>query len=82
MMAIWRRGKPITLLHHSDQGTQYTSEDFQRPLADQGMTSSMSRKGDCWDNAAMESFVYENRRSPSSHLECVLSVRMSGTGEA
>jgi len=35
---------------------QYTSEDFQRLLADQGITCSMSRKGDCWDNAAMESF--------------------------
>ena len=56
MMAIWRRGKPIELLHHSDQGSQYTSEDFQRLLADQGIICSMSRKGDCWDNAAMESF--------------------------
>jgi putative transposase len=56
MMAIWRRGKPNALLHHSDQGSQYTSEDFQRLLADQGIICSMSRKGDCWDNAAMESF--------------------------
>ncbi len=56
MMAIWRRGKPMSLLHHSDQGSQYTSEDFQRLLADQGVSCSMSRRGDCWDNAAMESF--------------------------
>lgn len=56
MMAIWRRGKPVSLMHHSDQGSQYASEDFQRLLADQGITCSMSRKGDCWDNAAMESF--------------------------
>ncbi len=56
MMALWRRGKPGALLHHSDQGSQYTSEDFQRLLSDQGITCSMSRKGDCWDNAAMESF--------------------------
>jgi putative transposase len=56
MMAIWRRGKPNTLMHHSDQGSQYTSEDFQRLLIDQGITCSMSRKGECWDNAAMESF--------------------------
>jgi len=55
-MAIWRRGKSIELLHHSDQGSQYTSEDFQRLLADQGITCSMGRRGDCWDNAAMESF--------------------------
>jgi putative transposase len=56
MMAIWRRGKPMALLHHSDQGSQYTSEDFQRLLADQGVRCSMSRRGECWDNAAMESF--------------------------
>ena len=56
MMAIWRRGKPMELLHHSDQGSQYTSEDFQRLLSDQGITCSMSRRGDCWDNAAVESF--------------------------
>jgi putative transposase len=56
MMALWRRGKPVALLHHSDQGSQYTAEDFQRLLADQGITCSMSRKGECWDNAAMESF--------------------------
>jgi putative transposase len=56
MMAIWRRGKPMALLHHSDQGSQYTSEDFQRLLADQSIHCSMSRRGDCWDNAAMESF--------------------------
>jgi len=56
MMAIWRRGKPVSLMHHSDQGSQYTSEDFQRLLADQGITCSMSRRGECWDNAAMESF--------------------------
>ena len=56
MMAVWRRGKPTQLLHHSDQGSQYTSEDFQKLLADQGIECSMSRRGDCWDNAAMESF--------------------------
>jgi len=56
MMAVWRRGKPRELLHHSDQGSQYTSEMFQRLLLDQGITCSMSRRGNCWDNAAMESF--------------------------
>jgi putative transposase len=45
-MAPWRRGKPKELLHHSDQGSQNTSEDFQRLLADQGITCSMSREGD------------------------------------
>jgi putative transposase len=62
VMAIWRRGRPTELLHHSDQGSQYTSEDFQRLLADQGIICSMSRKGDCWDNAAIESFFSTLKR--------------------
>jgi putative transposase len=56
MMAIWRRGKPDALLHHSDQGSQYTSEQFQRLMVDNGVVCSMSRSGNVWDNAAMESF--------------------------
>jgi putative transposase len=56
MMAVWRRGKPVTLLHHSDQGSQYTSEHFQGLLKEQGITCSMSRAGEVWDNSAMESF--------------------------
>jgi putative transposase len=56
IMAIWRRGKSDALLHHSDQGSQYTSEQFQRLLADNGVVCSMSRSGNVWDNAGMESF--------------------------
>lgn len=56
MMAIWRRGKADALLHHSDRGSQYTSDQFQRLMADHGVSCSMSRAGNCWDNAAMESF--------------------------
>jgi putative transposase len=56
IMAIWRRGKPDALLHHSDQGSQYTSQHFQELLADNGIVCSMSRSGNVWDNAAMESF--------------------------
>ena len=56
MMAVWRRGKPLALLHHSDQGSQYTSEHFQELLKEQGITCSMSRAGEVWDNSAMESF--------------------------
>lgn len=56
VMAIWRRGKPRALLHHSDRGSQYSSEGFQRLMADHGVTCSMSRSGNVWDNAAMESF--------------------------
>ena len=56
VMAIWRRGKPDALLHHSDQGSQYSSEQFRSLMADNGVTCSMSRSGNVWDNAAMESF--------------------------
>ncbi len=56
LMAVWRRGPAAALLHHSDQGSQYTSEDFQRLLQDLGVTCSMSRSGNVWDNSVMESF--------------------------
>ena len=56
LMAIWRRGKPDALLHHSDQGSQYASEQFRSLMEDNGVTCSMSRSGNVWDNAAMESF--------------------------
>jgi len=49
LMAIWRRGKPNALLHHSDQGSQYSSEQFQRLMADSGIVCSMSRSGNVWD---------------------------------
>uniref|UniRef100_UPI00048F4B7B IS3 family transposase n=3 Tax=Chitinilyticum aquatile TaxID=362520 RepID=UPI00048F4B7B len=44
------------VLHHSDRGSQYCSHDYQQLLRNYGMTVSMSRKGNCWDNAPMESF--------------------------
>lgn len=44
------------ILHHSDRGSQYTSNDYRKLLDKHGITCSMSRKGDCWDNAVMESF--------------------------
>lgn len=56
MMALWRRGRPDALLHHSDRGSQYSSEQFQRLLDELGITCSMSRAGNVWDNSAMESF--------------------------
>lgn len=55
-LAIWRRGRPDALLHHSDQGSQNTSESFQRLMADHAITCSVSRSDNCWDNAAIESF--------------------------
>ena len=56
MMAVWRRGKPEAVMHHSNRGSQYTSEQFQRLLAELGITCSMSRAGNVWDNSAVESF--------------------------
>jgi putative transposase len=56
VMAIWRRCRPKELLHHSDRGSQYTSETFQRLMAEHGVACSLSRAGNVWDNAAMESF--------------------------
>ena len=55
-MALERRGPAKGLLHHSDRGVQYASEDYQQLLSRHGMRVSMSGKGDCWDNAVMESF--------------------------
>jgi transposase InsO family protein len=55
-MAIARRCPEAGLLHHSDRGSQYASDDYQHLLAQRGMICSMSGKGDCWDNAVMESF--------------------------
>jgi len=55
-MALWRRGSAEALLHHSDRGSQYSSESFQRLLTAVGVTCSMSRSGNVWDNSVMESF--------------------------
>lgn len=56
MMAIWRRGTLNDVIVHSDQGSTYASGDYQRLLSDNGLICSMSRKGECHDNAVAESF--------------------------
>ncbi len=55
-MAVRRRCPDAGLLHHSDQGSPYASEDYQKELAAHGITCSMSRRGDCFDNAVAESW--------------------------
>lgn len=55
-MAYWQRKPDIGLLHHSDRGSQYASHEYRKQLAFFGMTASMSRKGNCWDNAPTERF--------------------------
>jgi putative transposase len=56
-MALKRRCPDAGLLHHSDQGCTYASEDYQRMLDTNGITCSMSRRGNCYDNAVMEAFL-------------------------
>jgi putative transposase len=55
-MATGRRNPGPGLIHHSDRGSQYASNDYQAALDRRSMLCSMSRKGDCWDNAVAESF--------------------------
>lgn len=55
-MAVIQRAPEAGLLHHSDRGVQYASDAYQQSLAELEIVCSMSRKGDCWDNAMMESF--------------------------
>lgn len=57
-MALWRRGFPEGVLVHSDRGSQYCSNEYQQLLADHKLVCSMSRKGNCWDNAVAESFFH------------------------
>ena len=55
-MAVQRRAPPRGLLHHTDQGSPYASHDYQKALDTLGFTCSMSRRGNCYDNAVAESF--------------------------
>ena len=55
-MVIWQRRPKAGLIHHSDRGSQYASKAFRKLLKAHGIKGSMSRKGDCWDNAVVESF--------------------------
>jgi putative transposase len=55
-MALANRQPPAGVLHHSDRGCQYAAQQYQSRLAESGLVCSMSGKGDCWDNAPVESF--------------------------
>jgi putative transposase len=57
-MAYWRRKPAKGLIHHSDRGSQYAAHDYQQQLKTFGMIPSMSRKGNCYDNAVVESFFH------------------------
>jgi putative transposase len=68
-MAIKRRSPAAGLLHHSDQGCTYASEDYQHWLTTHGITCSMSRRGNCYDNAVMESFFSTVKFELGEHFE-------------
>lgn len=73
-MAVKRRCPDEGLLHHSDQGSTYTSEDYQAVLEGSGITCSMSRRGNCYDNAVMESLF--------ATIKAELGERFESFGEA
>jgi putative transposase len=75
-MALAQRRPARGLIHHSDRGSQYASGDYQQLLAKHGLRGSMSRRGDCWDNAVAESFF------ASLKLELVYQVQWRSRPEA
>jgi putative transposase len=68
-MGLRRRCPKAGLLHHSDQGSPYASEDYQKVLEDHGITCSMSRRGNCYDNAVMESWFSTLKAELGEHFE-------------
>jgi putative transposase len=67
--ATQERRPPPGLIHHSDRGVQYAADCYQALLGEHGMVCSMSRKGNCWDNAVAESFFSSLKRElPNEHL--------------
>lgn len=75
-MALKQRQPSSGLLHHSDRGSQYASHEYQQLLAQHGILSSMSRRGNCWDNAVAESFF------ATLKLELVYQTRWRTRAEA
>lgn len=75
-MAMWRRKMPRDVIVHSDRGSQYCSHDYQAFLAKHGLICSMSKRGDCYDNAAMESWNH------SFKVEAIHGERFSTRADA
>lgn len=93
-MAVTRRRPQAGLLHHSDRGSTYTSEDYQSLLRQEGMRISMSRTADCYDNAAAESFaslvsrvnalmasLSRHEHRPEARLLITSNVSITGPGD-
>jgi transposase InsO family protein len=68
-MALKHRCPEAGLLHHSDQGCTYASEDYRARLAQHGIVCSMSRRGNCYDNAVMESWFSTVKHEEGEHFE-------------
>lgn len=71
LSVAWSARQPVSegMLFHSDQGAQYRSEHVMRWLTERGITLSMSRRGNCWDNACAESFFAQLKEEWLRHLE-------------
>ncbi len=67
VMALWRRRPNSGLMHHSDRGSQYACEEYRKLLQRYGVVCSMSRKGDCWDNAVVERFFRSLKSERTDH---------------
>ena len=67
LMALWKRKPANGLLWHSDRGSQYASDSHRELLKEFGIRQSMSRKGNCWDNAVSESFFHTLKTEPIHH---------------
>ena len=66
-MAIWRLKNVSNVIVHSDRGSQYAAQKYQQLLTKHGLKGSMSRKGNCWDNAVSESFFHTLKESIPIH---------------
>ena len=74
-MALKRRCPSAGLLHHSDQGCTYASEDYQAVLAAHGIACSMSRRGNCYDNAVMESLFSTIKHELGEHFDSAAAAK-------
>jgi putative transposase len=79
-LALGRRRPSPGLVHHSDQGVQYASAEYQRLLTAHGLVPSMSRRGDCWDNAVVESFFSTLKRELEVRRWPTRAVAMAAIG--
>lgn len=69
LMAIWKRKPAKGLISHSDRGSQYASDSHRKIHINHGIKASMSKKGDCWDNAVAESFFHTLKTELIYHID-------------